>query len=40
VNIIYMLRVKEFKYLILVRDDLSEWIKKQLLREREIKDVI
>jgi hypothetical protein len=34
-----MPKIKGFKYLVLARDNLFGWIKKRLLREKEIKNV-
>jgi hypothetical protein len=39
VDIVYMPRVKGFKYLVLARDDLSGWVEGRPLREKEAKGV-
>ena len=39
IDIVYMPRVKGFKYLVLARDDLSGWVEGRPLREKEAKDI-
>ena len=35
-----MLKMKDFEYLVLIRDDLFEWIEDCLLRKKKALDVI